>query len=153
MKETRRSAGCRSESLSSTRTRTSTSRASITRDSAEGHFTNMASHDLPLSILRSGSNTTYMLARTKQFQRMLAEIENSYDGDGAALEERRRAFSNGMENTFEAAYQAALEQQPGDFPGAVEAAGIAVAQKYHLLYYKGTGANLRRIGGGPPVKR
>lgn len=117
-----------------------------------GDFTNMTSHNVPLSLLRSGSNTTYMLARTKQFQHQLDAIEKTYDGNGEALEEKRRAFSAGMEGTYDAAFEAALKQNKGDFPAAVEAAGVAVATKYHLLYYKGTGANLHRIGGGPPVR-
>ena len=112
----------------------------------------MTSHDRAISLLRSGSNTTYMLARTKQFQKQLDAIENSYDGDNEKLEKKRRELNQAMEAAYEAAYQAALKKNPKDFPAAVEAGGVAVANKYHLLYYKGTGANLRRIGGGPPMK-
>jgi hypothetical protein len=120
---------------------------------SDGDFTNMASHNVPLSLLRSGSNTTYMMARTKQFQKMLDDIENSYDGDGAALDEKRNAFYQGMEATYEKAFQAALKKNPNDFPAAVEAGGVATANAYHLLYYKGEGANLKRIAGGPPPKK
>jgi hypothetical protein len=118
-----------------------------------GDFVNLATNNVPLSIMRSGSDQTYMLARTKQFQKMVDDIENKYDHDYDLLHEKRQEFEKGMDDHWEAAYAAALKKNPKDFPGAVEAAGVATAKAYHLLYYKGTGANLKRIGGGPPMNK
>lgn len=117
---------------------------------SDDDFANMSSHGAPLSLLRSGSNTTYMLARTRQFQQQLDAIEKTYDGDDDKLEAKRRAFDQAMKATFEAAYRAARKARPDDWSAAVEAGGVAVAEKYQLLYYKGNGGDLRRIAGGSP---
>lgn len=104
---------------------------------------NMSTMEDRVKIVRSGKET-YMLARTKEFEAM----EKQVDGDT----ERENEFHDEMHATYLAAYNAVLKGDPANFQAASEAGVQAAAAKYHLLYYKGQGARLQRVGGEPPSK-
>lgn len=118
---------------------------------SDDDIANMADHGRSVSVMRAAENQTYMLARTKEFDAMVADVEKEKDGE--KLMEDRAAFRSQMKGTYEAAYQRALKNDPKDHAAAVEAGTQAAASKYHLLYYSGKGANLSRVGGPPPAKK
>ncbi len=115
---------------------------------SDDDIANMADHGRSVSVMRAAENQTYMLARTKEFDAMVANVEKEKDGE--KLMEDRAAFRAQMKGTYEAAYQRALKKDPKDHAAAVEAGTQAAASKYHLAYYSGKGANLNRVGGPPP---
>lgn len=107
---------------------------------------NMADHQRRISLMRAAGQT-HMLARTKEFDAMVAQVEKEKDGE--KLMEDRAAFRAQMKATYNAAYQRVLNGDPKNHSAAVEAGTQAAASKYHLLYYRGAGAELSRVGGPP----
>ncbi len=112
-----------------------------------GDFANLANHDGTMNLMRSGSNATYMMVKTKEFQSMIDANENA--GPMSDIEDRRAAFSKGIEDTFDDAEAAWEKAHPGDFTGGLEAGAAATSRKYHIPYYEGTGKNLHRVGATP----
>lgn len=78
-------------------------------------------------------------------------FEGRQAGPMEEIEERRAAFSKGIEATYDAAEAAWEKEHPGDFTGGLEAGARATSAKYHIPYYEGTGKNLQRVG-APPKK-
>lgn len=97
---------------------------------------NLVGDDRRVSLLRS-SKDTHMLAKTKEFDEMVAKAED------------HQALSDQMKAAYEAAYQKAMggTTDPNKHAAAMDAATKATAQQYHLLYFSGRGANLKRAGG------
>jgi hypothetical protein len=100
---------------------------------------NMTEAGRRISLQRAGDNT-HMLARTREFERMLDAAENPDD------------FANMMEQEWEREYTQALAKDPKNHSAALESATRKTAAKYHLLYYSGQGDKLSRIN-NPPVKK
>lgn len=112
------------------------------QDFAHGTFSpddliNVADYDQKISLVRSGP-MTFMVARTKEFEAMLAQVEK--EPDSRKLVERREAFKHQMREVFEAAFTA----HKGPFPEQLEAGVLAVCDRYHLIYYAGQGGALER---------
>lgn len=76
-----------------------------------------------------------MLAKTKEFDAM---VENADNLD---------ALGDQMMKAYNTTYAEALGGDPSKHAAAIEAATQATAKQYHLLYYSGRGANLKRAGG------
>lgn len=90
--------------------------------------------DGPLFIVRSGP-FTYVIAKSKQFNQLVERHEK--DGTLGELVMEMEGLSNRI---FDAA--------KGNMSDRLEHAIVAVCQAYHLVYYEGRGADLKR-GGGP----
>jgi hypothetical protein len=101
---------------------------------------NLATMEDRVKLLRSGS-MTYMLARTKEFDELAKQHSSP---------EAEQAFRADMVKYFNAAYDEVEQGDPSKHVQALEAATQAAAQQYHLLYYQGEGAKLRRAGAPPP---
>src|SRR5256885_8320527 len=99
-----------------------------------GDFANLANHDGKMTVMRSGSNNTYMMAKTKEFQAMIDAVENG--GPDDEIEDRRRAFAMQIEGTYDTSQAEWLKAHPGDFEGSLEAGAIATSTKYHIPYYE-----------------
>jgi hypothetical protein len=111
------------------------------RDEGQDHGTfsgqdlgNMVQEDQPLKVLRSGP-FTYMIARTREFDAIVAR----YDKANTSFE---------LQKQINATFDKAFDAKAGDFPEKLEAGVLAVCAEYHLVYYEGQGANLRRVSGG-----
>lgn len=101
-------------------------------------MSNMIDDNRRVSLLREGKNT-HMLARTKEFEALIAQHANDQDPE---------AFGDQMRGTYNTVYTKVLGQNVANHEAAVEAAVQATARQYHLMYYSGQGANLQRVVGG-----
>lgn len=114
--------------------------AGMTDDTfSDGDFSNMLDPGNRVSLQRAGDNI-HMLARTKEFEKMMNAAED--------LDE----FGKQMEASYNAVYNKVIgkdQNDPQKRQAALEAATRATAEKYHLLYYSGRGAQLQRVAGGP----
>ncbi len=110
---------------------------------SDSDVANIADMEDRLKLVRSGDRT-FMLSRTQEFDAMAKKYEND--------PEAMAAFQMQIRDTYNAAYKKALGGDASRNPEALEAGVRAAAQKYHLLYYSGQGAMLRRVAGGPPAK-
>lgn len=108
---------------------------------SEGDVSSFASHDQNISLLRSG-DMTYMMARTKEFEAMQAEIEKETDGE--KLMAKRAQFQQQIEKFYNGVYKKAGGDE--NRAKAMDAAMAATAKQYHLAYYAGKGNNLSRVG-------
>jgi hypothetical protein len=89
--------------------------------------------DQPLNILRSGPYT-FMIARTRQFNQLVAQHEAADTLNDLAI-----AISRTSDTTYKDA-----RAQGMSTPDSLERAVLAVCDTYHLVYYEGTGAELHR---------
>lgn len=98
---------------------------------------NIVDESEPLKFLRSGS-LTYVIARTKEFDALVKRHDQEQ-----TLDDLKRAMARSYDDVFDAA--------PGAFPDKLEASVSAVCNRFHLVYYEGRGAELRRVG-GPSIR-
>lgn len=89
-----------------------------------------------LNILRSG-DMTFVVARTKEFDKLVARYEAANDSSGLY-----RAMYDCYENVF-----AATE---GTYKEKVETSVRRVCAEFHLEYYEGRGGTLSRVAPGSP---
>ncbi len=101
---------------------------------SESDLENLVGDSRRVSLLRS-SQDTHLLAKTKEFDAMVAKAEDP-DELGAQ-----------MRAAYNATYAKALGPKKDNHAAAMEAATQATAKQFHLLYYSGQGANLKRAGG------
>jgi WXG100 family type VII secretion target len=108
-------------------------------DKTEGSFTNvpfsgqdmarMVYVDEPMHFVQSG-DTRFALMRTKEFDKSISGLS---DAD-------KQTMFNNMKNDWDSAFKSAK----GKLPDRADAAVKAVATKYHLVYYRGTGDTLSK---------
>jgi hypothetical protein len=114
----------------------------------EGSFSdsdvaNLADLEDHFKLVRSG-DTTYMVARTREFDEMVRANEADRSDEAARIK-AREAFKQGMRDVFNEPYEAILTADPSKQPEALEAGVKAVARQFHLLYYEGKGGTLHRV--------
>jgi hypothetical protein len=98
---------------------------------SDGDFDSLMRSDAHMSLLRSGPYT-FLLAKTKQFQKLVAQTNNDED----KLADLARRMTR--------CYDAAADRTEGSFSQQVEAGVLAVCEAFHLVYYSGQGADLTR---------
>lgn len=101
-------------------------------------FSSLTAEGQPLNLLRSG-DMTYMIARTREFDRLVATYEES-----GKLDELERKIYDCWENVY--------DKTKGKHGARVEAATLAVCKEFHLVYYKGEGRELKRVSPRPDDK-
>lgn len=116
---------------------------------SESDMTQLLGEGHNIEVMRAG-NSTKMLARTKEFEEIMDKAENLDD------------LGHEMEDAYNQAYAAALggdiqraAKDPKEHERATEAAVIATATKYKLMYFAGDRNVLKRRGPGakpPPLK-
>ncbi len=109
---------------------------------SEADMTQLLEDGHNIEVMRAG-NSTKMLARTKEFEAIMNKAENLDD------------LGHEMEDAYNAAYAAALDgdlqraaKDPKEHERATEAAVIATATKYKLMYFAGDRNVMRRRGPG-----
>lgn len=114
-------------------------------DKSEGGYTNVpfSGQDLarqvyvndPLSVVQSDKGM-FGSARTKEFEKMLEGLDDK--GKKKLFDEMKK----GWDDTY--------KKSKGQLPDRADAATKAIAHKYHLLYYKGTGDTMNLVDTAPP---
>jgi|GEM_PF-3292870 len=92
----------------------------------------LANRDGPLFVVRSGP-FTYVIAKSKQFNRLVEKQENA--GTLTELVTEMEQLSNRI-----------FEATKGNMSDRLEQAIITVCQAYHLVYYEGSGSDIKRVG-------
>jgi len=117
---------------------------------SDGDFRHLVGADREkVMIMRSGA-TTYMIARTRQFDAMLEQRIDGPDTQAQVEEE--------MVAVYNAAFDATQDGAGGPkgygprWNEAGERAVFAVCQKFGLLFYKGSGSDLQLVTSDPAAK-
>ena len=105
---------------------------------SEPDFTSMLAESQPINLLRS-EDTTYMVARTREFDAMAAHYE---------ADERLDELEDEIYDCFDNVYG----RTEGTHAEKLEAAVLAVCQRFHLVYYRGEGRELSRVSPRPRGK-
>lgn len=100
---------------------------------SETDIANMMDPGKRVSLLRAGKNT-HMLARTKEFEKLMSDYKNPED------------MSTDITNVYNQVYDRVLAGDRKNHTKALEAAVRATTATFHLAYDSGQGANLTRAG-------
>ncbi|HWU90345.1 MAG TPA: hypothetical protein VN253_23940 [Kofleriaceae bacterium] len=100
---------------------------------SDGDIVNLVDESEPLKFLRSGP-FTYAIARTKEFEALVKRHEQAQ-----RIDDLKKAMKKSYNDAFSAFH--------GAFPDQLEAGVNAICKQFHLVYYQGQGAELRRVGG------